>query len=220
MNSQETVFEKNYPDVLDALEEFFRLILSGENTLKAKERVINSLVDVYTLSFYSEVSYILDLLSIDANQQEINNIQNSVDSSTFKRSNYSRIMTILTTNEEKVREEKAKGELSDTALKDLFFQDLVRIAISETHMSVEKASVNSSKLAQDVFDIKLTKTWNCVGDGRSCDTCLAMNGLTVPVDESFAKYAPSGIASELSYTGGDFSYAHPRCRCWLTYSKA
>lgn len=220
MNTQEALFEENYPEVFDALVEFMRLILSGEDTLKAKMAVVNSLVDVYSLAFYSEVSYMIDLVGVDYSSTDINNIQNSVDTSAYKRSNQSRIMTVLTTNEDELRAKIIDEELSEQAIVELFLPNLVRIALAETHMCIEKASVNSGKLAQNVFDVKLNKTWNCVGDHNTCATCLAMNGITVPVDESFTKYAPSGIPNELSYTGGDISYAHPRCRCWLTYSKA
>ena len=88
-------------------------------------------------------------------------------------------------------------------------------------MLIEKASVESAKLFELVTDTKIEKTWNCVGDSRTCPICLAMNGLTIPVTESFSSVAPSvDIQEDLSYTGGDIVYAHPRCRCWVTYSKA
>ena len=88
-------------------------------------------------------------------------------------------------------------------------------------MGIEKASVESAKLFEIITENSILKTWNCVGDSHTCPICLAMNGTTIPVTESFANVAPSvGIEEDFSYTGGDIVYAHPRCRCWVTYSKA
>ena len=102
-----------------------------------------------------------------------------------------------------------------------FSSNLERLALSEVQMGIEKASVESAKLFELVTEHSILKTWNCIGDSNTCPTCLAMNGLTIPVTESFSAVAPSvGIVEQLSYTGGDIVYAHPRCRCWVTYSKA
>lgn len=220
MNTQEESFDKNYPDVYEALESFLQTVLKGEDSTQARMKIVDTLVDTYSKAFYTEISYLLDQLNADINSREANELQNSIDTSAFRLSNQSRIMNILISNEEKIKENLQKPDVVLEEVKKSALTDLVRLALSETHMTVEKASVNSSKLTQSVLDVKLRKTWNCVGDGHSCDICLAMNGISVPVEESFANYAPSGIASELMYTGGDTTYAHPRCRCWLTYSEA
>ncbi len=111
--------------------------------------------------------------------------------------------------------------MSKEDILNTYWSNIDRLAISEVQMGIEKASVQSSKLFEDVTGVKLLKTWNAIGDDKTCPICRAMDGLTIPVTESFQAVAPSAsISEELSYTGGDIVYAHPRCRCWVTYSEA
>ena len=155
--------------------------------------------------------------------QETIEVRNGVNTTNYARSNYSRLKEIFEAHAQDLRA-KVIDSTETVNIDDLlsdFRHKLDRIAMSEVQMLIEKASVESAKLFEIVTENSILKTWNCVGDSRTCPTCLAMNGTTIPVTESFSNVAPSvDIQEELSYTGGDIVYAHPRCRCWVTYSKA
>lgn len=217
--SQKGLFDQFYSDFYALLEDFLEAVYYSGDTRNAREKVIDYLVDMYSQAFLEEVSYILDELAIPVTPQEIINIQNSIDTSSFIISNRGRLRDILLTHEEKIKELKEETGLGREDFFDFYRPSLVRLAVSETHMSIEKASVQGGKLLQDITNIKLYKRWNCVGDGRSCKICLAMDGTEVPIDEPFIDTF-TDIFEGLDYTGGDIPYAHPQCRCWLTYRKA
>ena len=191
--------------------------------ISAEDTLIGYLIDMYSEVFLGEIDYILDSLGISLSPEEEIEIRNGVNTSAFARSNQGRIREILEAHAEDLRS-KVIDTVDTVNKEELIYEfqsNLTRIAMSEAQMAIEKASVESAKLFEIVTEGKILKTWNCVGDSKTCQTCLAMNGVTIPVDESFSNVAPSAnIEEQLSYTGGDIVYAHPRCRCWVTYSKA
>ena len=191
--------------------------------LSAEEALIDYLIDTYSEVFLGEIDYILDSLGVDMTPQETIEVRNGVNTTNYARSNYTRLKEIFEAHAQDLRA-KVIDSTETVNIDDLlsdFRHKLDRIAMSEVQMLIEKASVESAKLFEIVTENSILKTWNCVGDSKTCPTCLAMNGTTIPVTESFSNVAPSvDIEEELSYTGGDIVYAHPRCRCWVTYSKA
>ena len=221
--SQKRLFDRFYDELLEKLMLFVEYLVEDEDdeAYEARGAIVGYIIDVYTQSFYDEVQFILEALDVPVTQQELIKIQNSVDTSAFAISNRGRLTSILVTYEGQIKQRKLEeGENFDkeTAITD-FVASLVRLSTSEIHMSVEKASVQGAKLLQSTLGIRLYKTWNCTGDERSCKTCLALDGTTVPVDEPFITTFTDDYKS-LAYTGGDTTYAHPRCRCWTTYSTA
>ena len=220
---KEDLFKEHYDEVLSLLEAFATSVMSMGDYLSAEEDLIGYLIDTYSEVFLGEIEYILDSLGVDMSPQENIEVRNGVNTTSYARSNYGRLREIFEAHAEDLRS-KILDSTETVNLNDLleeFRHKLDRIAMSEVQMLIEKASVESAKLFEIVTENSILKTWNCVGDSKTCPTCLAMNGTTIPVTESFSNVAPSvDIEEELSYTGGDIVYAHPRCRCWVTYSKA
>ena len=219
-DSQKELFEKHYEEFFKLLEHYVLVVLDSGDIYSARSRVIGYLIDMYSVSFLEEVAFILDELGVPVTDQDIVNIQNSVDTSAFILSNRERLSGILVTHEQNILDLVAKGH-SREEIVEKYQKEMARLATSELHMGVEKASVQGAKLLEAISGTSLYKTWNCVGDAKTCHTCLAMNGVTVPVSHSFiGEYVEASIASMLSYVGGEITYAHPRCRCWVTYSTA
>lgn len=222
-NSQSVAYEKYFEDFYKLVEEYGKAVINHGDVVTILGNLVNYLTDMYTQVFLDEVSIILEELDYEISIQDIANIQNRVNTTSFVRSNRGRLRDILTTKEQDIQEiaEKHLDEVGYDGVFSMIISDLQRFATSEIHMAIEKASVEGSKLLQEVTGIKLFKTWNCVGDSHTCKTCLAMNGVTIPVEESFINAGlNASIVEELSYTGGDITYAHPRCRCWVTYTQA
>ena len=218
--SQKELFEKYYEEFFSLLENYVLVVLDSGDIYSARAKVIEFLIDMYSVSFLEEVAFILDELGVPVTNQDIINIQNSVDTSSFLLSNRERISSILVTHEQNIQELLTQGLTREEVI-ERYHSELTRLASSELHMGVEKASVQGAKLLEAVTGTRLYKTWNCVGDSKTCPTCLAMNGVTVPVTHSFlGEDVEEFIASQLSYVGGEITYAHPRCRCWVTYSTA
>lgn len=222
-NPRDDVFEKRYDEITQLLDAFVISVVNMGDYISAEDALIGYLIDTYSEVFLGEIDYILDSLGIDLSPEEEIEIRNGVNTSAFARSNQGRIREILEAHAEDLRSriiDSTETVNKEELIRD-FQSNLTRIAMSEAQMAIEKASVESAKLFEIVTDGKILKTWNCIGDSKTCQTCLAMNGVTIPVDESFSNVAPSAnIEEQLSYTGGDIVYAHPRCRCWVTYSKA
>ena len=218
--SQKELFEKYYEEFFSLLENYVLVVLDSGDIYSARAKVIEFLIDMYSVSFLEEVAFILDELGVHVTNQDIINIQNSVDTSSFLLSNRERISSILVTHEQNIQELLTQGLTREEVI-ERYHSELTRLASSELHMGVEKASVQGAKLLEAITGTRLYKTWNCVGDSKTCPTCLAMNGVTVPVTHSFlGEGVEESIASQLSYVGGEITYAHPRCRCWVTYSTA
>lgn len=222
-NPQEHLFDKHIQSVKELIEKFVTSVVYGGDYITAETEIINYLTDMYSESFLGEVDYILDVLGYNVTPQNLIEVRNKVDTTAFVRSNRHRLKDIFRDHRKSIqklvednRDTMSKGDILNT-----YWSNIDRLAISEVQMGIEKASVQSSKLFEDVTGVKLLKTWNSIGDDKTCPICRAMDGLTIPVTESFQAVAPSAsISEELSYTGGDIVYAHPRCRCWVTYSEA
>lgn len=220
---KEYLFKEHYDEILSLLEGFAISVVSMGDYLSAEEALIDYLIDTYSEVFLGEIDYILDSLGVEMTPQETIEVRNGVNTTNYARSNYARLREIFDAHAKDLRAQ-VLDSTETVNLEELlsdFRHKLDRIAMSEVQMLIEKASVESAKLFEIVTENSILKTWNCIGDSKTCPTCLAMNGTTIPVTESFSNVAPSvDIEEELSYTGGDIVYAHPRCRCWVTYSKA
>lgn len=220
---KDDLFKKHYDEIYGLLEEYISSVVNMGDYVSVEELLIGYLIDTYSQVFVGEIDYILDSLGIDMTPQETIEVHNGVNTTDYARSNYRRLKEIFNAHAVDLRSKVLDSDetVNIQSLLDEFKHKIDRIAMSEIQMLIEKASVESAKLFELVTEIKIEKTWNCVGDSKTCPICLAMNGLTIPVTESFSSVAPSvDIQEDLSYTGGDIVYAHPRCRCWVTYSKA
>lgn len=220
---KDDLFKKHYDEIYGLLEEYISSVVNMGDYVSVEELLIGYLIDTYSQVFVGEIDYILDSLGIDMTPQETIEVRNGVNTTDYARSNYRRLKEIFNAHAIDLRSKVLDSveTVNVQSLLDEFKHKIDRIAMSEIQMLIEKASVESAKLFELVTDTKIEKTWNCVGDSKTCPICLAMNGLTIPVTESFSSVAPSvDIQEDLSYTGGDIVYAHPRCRCWVTYSKA
>lgn len=220
---KDDLFKKHYNEIYGLLEEYISSVVNMGDYVSVEELLIGYLIDTYSQVFVGEIDYILDSLGIDMTPQETIEVRNGVNTTDYVRSNYRRLKEIFNAHAIDLRSKVLDSDetVNIQSLLDEFKHKIDRIAMSEIQMLIEKASVESAKLFELVTETKIEKTWNCVGDSKTCPICLAMNGLTIPVTESFSSVAPSvDIQEDLSYTGGDIVYAHPRCRCWVTYSKA
>lgn len=220
---KDDLFKKHYDEIYGLLEEYISSVVNMGDYVSVEELLIGYLIDTYSQVFVGEIDYILDSLGIDMTPQETIEVRNGVNTTDYARSNYRRLKEIFNAHAIDLRSKVLDSDetVNIQSLLDEFKHNIDRIAMSEVQMLIEKASVESAKLFEIVTNTKIEKTWNCIGDSRTCPICLAMNGLTIPVTESFSSVAPSvDIQEDLSYTGGDIVYAHPRCRCWVTYSKA
>ena len=222
-NPQEHLFNKHITSVTDLIKDYVSSVVYGGDYITAETEIINYLTDMYSESFLGEIDYILDVLGYNVTPQDLIEVRNKVDTTAFVRSNRHRLRDIFREHTKKIQKlvEDNKDTMSKEAILETYWSNIDRLAISEVQMGIEKASVQGSKLFEEVTGVKLLKTWNSVGDEKTCPICRAMDGLTIPVTDSFQAVAPSAyISEELSYTGGDIVYAHPRCRCWVTYSEA
>lgn len=220
---KDDLFKKHYDEIYGLLEEYISSVVNMGDYVSVEDLLIGYLIDTYSQVFVGEIDYILDSLGVDMTPQETIEVRNGVNTTDYARSNYRRLKEIFNAHAIDLRSRVLDSDetVNIQGLLDEFKHKIDRIAMSEIQMLIEKASVESAKLFEIVTDISIEKTWNCVGDSKTCPICLAMNGTTIPVTESFSNVAPSvDIQEDLSYTGGDIVYAHPRCRCWVTYSKA
>ena len=224
MNSQGQSFDELYDQLLSVLQEFSSSALSGSVSTDTARRVIMAITSAYSEAYTDEVEYILKSLDIALDGTERNNINNKVNSSQFTRDNYERLAEILDRRADdiySIKKEQSDKGYTDDEVKDKALNIILTITVSELQMAVERASVNSASAIEEVLDVKLTKTWNATLDDKTCEICASLHGTTIPVGASFSQTtAGKEYAEELSYGGNDTAYAHPRCRCWLTYDKA
>lgn len=224
MNNQHKLYDERYEELLAILVSFLEKSLVGNNPVSEIRQITGYLIDSYTDAFLDEASYIIDELGIPLSEVEYRHLQNEVDTSEFARSNRNRITKILTDRVKDIRSLKVNQDelgLDDTQVVERAMNIILTIATAELHMAVEKASVQSSKLVMDISGLTLYKTWNSVLDENTCPICEGLHGTTIPVTNSFSNTeAGANYVEDLSYAGGEIAYGHPRCRCWITYSKA
>ena len=101
--SQKELFEKYYEEFFSLLENYVLVVLDSGDIYSARAKVIEFLIDMYSVSFLEEVAFILDELGVPVTNQDIINIQNSVDTSSFLLSNRERISRILVTHEQNIQ---------------------------------------------------------------------------------------------------------------------
>lgn len=186
-NPQEHLFDKHINSVTELIEKFVTSVVYGGDYITAEAEIIDYLTDMYSESFLGEVDYILDVLGYNVTPQSLIEVRNKVDTTAFVRSNRHRLKDIFREHTKKIQKlvEDNKDTMSKEAILETYWSNIDRLAISEVQMGIEKASVQSSKLFEDVTGVKLLKTWNSVGDERTCPICRAMDGLTIPVTEAF-----------------------------------
>lgn len=221
MNTQEELFEEQYGDFYSLLVEFITTVYEAGLGTEDTEYVINKIIDelsyIYSRSVQSEFDNIIDTLEVDNDSVKRGTVQGL--SMVYEKENRDRLMNILKTHAENISSSVKEGlSLSDIIL--YFLPDMVTLAMSEVQIAIERASVYAGKTLQRLTGIKIYKVWHSVNDELTCDTCKALDGTVVGVDEAFMKgdIDEDVDLSGLDYTGGDITYAHPRCRCWVTYT--
>ncbi len=90
-NPRNKVFDSYYPDLLVLLETFASSVIYDGDYLTAEDAVIDYLVDMYSSTFLDEIDYILDALGYNIYPQDLINLRNGVDTSSFVRSNRGRL---------------------------------------------------------------------------------------------------------------------------------
>lgn len=231
-NSQDKIFVASYDDFLTLLDEFVTRVLHELPVERLIDGLVGYLVDLYAQSFEDEAETILEALEENLTEVERRNLNNSVSTSAFARSIHNRVSEILRNRASWVIEQrdeyvKEHGVLNMEDIHDKVFYALVMLATSEVHMTIERASVEVAKVLQSLLGGVLYKVWHSQQDDRVCRVCRALDGTRVPVSIPFLKgLNPDDetdydeIVDYLNYTGGEITYAHPRCRCWVTYEKA
>ena len=221
MNTQEELFEEHYESFYTLLIEFITTVyeqgLGTEDTEYVIDRIISELSYIYSQSVQSEFDKIIDELDVENDTVKRASARGLYE--VYGKENKDRLVNILKTHAENISSSVKEGlSLSDTIL--YFLPDMVTLAMSEVQIAVERASVYAGKTLQRLTGIKIYKVWHSVNDELTCDTCKALDGTVVGVDEAFVKgdIDEDVDLSGLDYTGGDIAYAHPRCRCWVTYT--
>lgn len=221
MNTQEELFEEHYESFYTLLIEFITTVyeqgLGTEDTEYVIDKIISELSYIYSQSVQSEFDNIIDELDVENNPVKKASARGLYE--VYGKENKDRLVSILKTHAENISSSVKEGlGLSDTIL--YFLPDMVTLAMSEVQIAIERASVYAGKTLQRLTGIKIYKVWHSVNDELTCDTCKALDGTVVGVDEAFVKgdIDEDVDLSGLDYTGGDITYAHPRCRCWVTYT--
>lgn len=221
--SQEKLFEEYYNEFFNLLEQYVDTVVQYGDVPTVHNNILDYLSQLYLEAYVESLLTVLEELEVELSEQELAELKQSVQGNEFYLDHKKRMDKILIAKEEYihsvVREKGAGKSLEELRL--LFLPDLTRLATSEVHMDIEWATQNSVVFLQGVLNVELLKTWNTRGDARVCPICKQLEGLTVPVTESFVQYDSSAVVKDsLDYTGGEITYAHPRCRCYVTYSKA
>lgn len=221
MNTQEELFEEHYESFYTLLIEFITTVyeqgLGTEDTEYVIDKIISELSYIYSQSVQSEFDQIINELDVENDTVKRASARGLYE--VYGKENKDRLVNILKTHAENISSSVKEGlSLSDTIL--YFLPDMVTLAMSEVQIAVERASVYAGKTLQRLTGIKIYKVWHSVNDELTCDTCKALDGTVVGVDEAFVKgdIDEDVDLSGLDYTGGDIAYAHPRCRCWVTYT--
>lgn len=88
-----------------------------------------------------------------------------------------------------------------------------RAANSEEHRAFETAQIDAFETAQEQIQqieglgaAQYYKTWNCMAG--ACSVCAGLDGMRIPLEDSFP---------DVDDWGEDIAYAHPNCRCYLTF---
>lgn len=221
MNTQEELFEQQYGDFYSLLVEFITTVYEAGLGTPDTEYVINKIIEelsyIYSNSVQAEFDSILKELEVDNDSVKRGTVKGL--SVVYEKENRDRLVNILKTHAENISSSMKEGlSLSDIII--YFLPDMVTLAISEVHIAIERASVYAGKTLQRLTGIKIYKVWHSVNDALTCEICKALDGTVVDVDETFVKgdIDEDVDLSGLDYTGGDITYAHPRCRCWVTYT--
>lgn len=221
MNTQEELFEEHYESFYTLLIEFITTVyeqgLGTEDTEYVIDKIISELSYIYSQSVQSEFDQIINELDVENDSVKRASARGLYE--VYGKENRDRLVNILKTHAENISSSVKEGlSLSDTIL--YFLPDMVTLAMSEVQIAVERASVYAGKTLQRLTGIKIYKVWHSVNDELTCETCKALDGTVVGVDEAFVKgdIDEDVDLSGLDYTGGDIAYAHPRCRCWVTYT--
>lgn len=221
MNTQEELFEEHYESFYTLLIEFITTVyeqgLGTEDTEFVIDKIISELSYIYSQSVQSEFDQIIKELDVENDSVTRASARGLYE--VYGKENRDRLVNILKTHAENISSSVKEGlSLSDTIL--YFLPDMVTLAMSEVQIAVERASVYAGKTLQRLTGIKIYKVWHSVNDELTCETCKALDGTVVGVDEAFVKgdIDEDVDLSGLDYTGGDIAYAHPRCRCWVTYT--
>lgn len=238
-NRFEESFQQFFDELVSRLSAYLSAIFDDDEVDEEwKEQIIELLSAVYVASSADEVLSILQQTDVMYDEGMINAITSQISSSSFVEDEKDRLGTIILANFKKLLEgaRELKRDVSNSdnkTLKEEFMAAsmyiMLRFATSEVHMTQEKASLHAGLLVEEVAsqylkeitenkqaEVVLYKTWHCHHDGKTCDVCLAMDGTRVRVDEAFLDEITDDF-SGLDYTGGQITYAHPNCRCWVTY---
>lgn len=223
MNTQEELFEKHYSDLYTHLIEFIVCVcedgLGSEELDWSEGEIVGQLCRIYANSLQSEFETITEQLDVESDTVLKSHVDFSANVLVYGKENKDRLKKILDTHAENIIGLMKQGlQVSDIILAVL--PDMVTLAMSEVQIAIERASVYAGKVLQKATGIKIYKVWHSVNDELTCDTCKALDGTIVGVDEAFVKgdVDEDVDLSGLDYTGGDIAYAHPRCRCWVTYT--
>lgn len=217
-NSQEILFDEKYPELYDLLVDLAGLWYDQKSSRDTEEQIIAYLDSVYDEAVLSEAYYIIDTFGGELTSDDVATVEQNLGNGSYSRRHGSRLRSIFRGHVDKVAKylEDNQG-VSRKDFIDYYTKELVRLAVSETHIAVESASVFGGRLVQAVTGERILKTWNSLMDEHTCPICASLNGTTVGVEEAFSS---DEFSDSLDYVGGDITYAHPRCRCWVTYSKA
>ena len=220
------LFDRYYEEFLNKAKTFVENVLGGGYDYSIDE-LDSYIIDLYIKTFLMQAEELLVTLGIEFSEIEKRRIINSVDGSAFAIANHRRVKEILTNKVSYLQGLKdtytVDGVFDRNAWTEHAMSNITGFIDAELQMTLEKSSVSSAKLIEDVFEVPIYKQWNSVLDKKTCMTCASMHGTRIRVTDSFMNHVPSGVSTSevqdlLSYTGGDLAYAHPHCRCWFTYS--
>lgn len=109
-------------------------------------------------------------------------------------------------------------EQTNQALEQLIpdeFWRVRRLQRTESHRANQLAAVDMANQAAKELGIEgMMKTWHInPGTANHCDTCLALDGKSLPLDGDFSDL----VGVEFSAGEPEVADAHPNCHCYLTF---